>query len=95
MLEEASEDSTPEQKVVSSDVSLLIVGMSPSSEEYYPTVVINTLMNILKDSSLSTHHYSAIQAIMYIFKTLGLKCVPFLPQVYFNILKLTKLYLSI
>ncbi|CCJ30549.1 unnamed protein product [Pneumocystis jirovecii] len=81
MLEEASEDSTPEQKVVSSDVSLLIVGMSPSSEEYYPTVVINTLMNILKDSSLSTHHYSAIQAIMYIFKTLGLKCVPFLPQI--------------
>ncbi|KAG5519205.1 hypothetical protein PMAC_002293 [Pneumocystis sp. 'macacae'] len=81
MLEEASEDSAPEQKVVSSDVSLLIVGMSPSSEEYYPTVVINTLMNILKDSSLSAYHYSAIQAIMYIFKTLGLKCVPFLPQI--------------
>lgn len=80
-LEKASEDHVHEQKVLSSDVSLLIVGMSPSSEEYYPTVVINTLMNILKDSSLSTHHYSVIQAIMYIFKTLGLKCVPFLPQI--------------
>ena len=57
------------------------IGLGPSSEDYYPTVVINSLMKILKDSSLSIHHTSVIQAVMYIFKTLGLKCVPFLPKV--------------
>ncbi|CAH1757738.1 9252_t:CDS:10 [Entrophospora sp. SA101] len=53
----------------------------PSSEDYYPTVVINALMKILRDSSLSAHHTAVIQAVMYIFKTLSLKCVPFLPQI--------------
>jgi FKBP12-rapamycin complex-associated protein len=38
-------------------------------------------MKILRDPSLSTHHTAVIQAVMFIFKTLGLKCVPFLPQV--------------
>ncbi|KAJ1544223.1 phosphatidylinositol kinase- protein kinase tor1, partial [Nowakowskiella sp. JEL0078] len=38
-------------------------------------------MKILRDPSLSTHHTAVVQAIMYIFKTLGLKCVPFLPQI--------------
>jgi FKBP12-rapamycin complex-associated protein len=38
-------------------------------------------MKILCDSSLSVHHTAVITAIMYIFKTLGLKCVPFMPQI--------------
>jgi FKBP12-rapamycin complex-associated protein len=38
-------------------------------------------MRILKDSSLSVHHTAVVQAVMYIFKTLGIKCVPFLPQI--------------
>ncbi|KAI8819891.1 armadillo-type protein [Fimicolochytrium jonesii] len=59
----------------------LPLSMSPSSDEYYPTVAINALMKILKDPSLSIHHTAVIQAVMYIFKTLGLKCVPFLPQI--------------
>ncbi|KAI9820202.1 MAG: phosphatidylinositol kinase- protein kinase tor1 [Pycnora praestabilis] len=63
------------------DVSLIMNGMPPSSEEYYPTVVINTLLNLLKDSSLSQYHSGVIDAVMIIFKTLGLKCVPFLGQV--------------
>ena len=58
-----------------------LVSMSPSSEDYYPTVVITALMKIMRDPSLSAHHMAVIQAIMYIFKTLGLKCVPFLPQI--------------
>lgn len=68
---------------VSSDVSTeqLLMTMSPSHEDYYPTVVINALMKILRDPSLSTHHTAVIQAVMFIFKTLGLKCVPFLPQI--------------
>lgn len=57
-------------------------GLTPSSEEYYPTVVMNTLMQtVLKDISLSQYHSAVIEAIVTIFKTLGLKCVPFLGQI--------------
>ncbi|ORX52573.1 phosphatidylinositol kinase Tor2 [Piromyces finnis] len=59
----------------------LPLGLSPSSEEYYPTVAINALMRILRDPSLSVHHTAVVQAVIYIFKTLGLKCVSFLPQI--------------
>lgn len=57
-------------------------GLTPSNEEYYPTVVMNTLLQtVLKDSSLSQYHSAVIEAIVTIFKTLGLKCVPFLVQI--------------
>lgn len=62
-----------------SDVSLIMQGLTPSNEEYYPTVVMNTLLqNVLKDVSLVQYHSTAIEAIVTVFKTLGLKCVPFL-----------------
>ncbi|KAL4938041.1 hypothetical protein BDV06DRAFT_201821 [Aspergillus oleicola] len=65
-----------------SDVSLIMQGLAPSNEEYYPTVVIHTLMqNILRESSLAQFHSAVIDAIVTIFKTLGLKCVPFLGQI--------------
>ncbi|QSS62741.1 TorA protein [Histoplasma capsulatum] len=65
-----------------SDVSLIMQGLTPSNDEYYPTVVINTLLqNILNESSLSQYHSAVIDAIVTIFKTLGLKCVPFLGQI--------------
>ncbi|CUS21363.1 LAQU0S03e00848g1_1 [Lachancea quebecensis] len=72
---------TAEQNAPRIDVALLMQGMSPSNDEYYPTVVIATLMKILKDPSLSSHHTSAIQAIMHIFQTLGVRCVSFLKQI--------------
>eukprot|EP00002_Diphylleia_rotans_P028068 TRINITY_DN5657_c0_g1_i3.p1 TRINITY_DN5657_c0_g1~~TRINITY_DN5657_c0_g1_i3.p1 ORF type:complete len:1876 (-),score=390.71 TRINITY_DN5657_c0_g1_i3:1816-7443(-) len=59
----------------------LLPGMGSSSEEYCPTVAISALMRILRDPSLSIHHTSVIQAVMYIFKNLGTKSVPFLPYV--------------
>eukprot|EP01083_Nonionella_stella_P022317 61746_1 len=55
--------------------------LSTCSEEYYPTVSINALMKILKEPAQSTYHNMVIQAVMFIFKNLGLKCVPFLPQI--------------
>lgn len=70
-----------EQNAPPIDIALLMQGMSPSNEEYYPTVVIGTLMKILKDTSLSSHHTAVIQAIMHIFQTLGLRCVSFLKQI--------------
>lgn len=38
-------------------------------------------MRIFRDQSLSQHHTMVVQAITFIFKSLGLKCVQFLPQV--------------
>ncbi|KAI9850778.1 MAG: phosphatidylinositol kinase- protein kinase tor1 [Thelocarpon superellum] len=63
------------------DVSLIMDGLTPSNEDYYPNVVINTLMNVLKDASLAAYHSAVIDAVMNIFKTLGLKCVPFLHKI--------------
>lgn len=65
-----------------SDVALIMQGLTPSNEEYYPQVVMNILMhNVLQDSSLAQYHHNVIEAIVTIFKTLGLKCVTFLPQI--------------
>lgn len=70
-----------EQNAPAIDVALLMQGVSPSHDEYYPTVVIHTLMKLLKDPSLGAHHTAVIQAIMYIFQTLGQRCVSFLPDI--------------
>ena len=55
--------------------------MTPADDEFYPTVTIQALMRVFKDSSLAVHHGMVMQAIMFIFKSLGLRCVPFLNQV--------------
>jgi len=80
MIMDKVEDNQPD-KSQSSDVSLLMAGLGPSSEDYYPTVVINALLKILKDPSLSQQYQPATQAILNIFQALQLKMVPFLPQV--------------
>ncbi|KXN92422.1 Phosphatidylinositol 3-kinase tor2 [Leucoagaricus sp. SymC.cos] len=51
------------------------------ADDYFQTVVINSLLVILKDQALSSHHHTVIEAVMSIFKTQGLKCVTFLPQI--------------
>ena len=56
-----------------------------TTDEYYQTVAFTALVNMIKDSSLSNHHHAVIEAIMNIFKTQGLKCVSFLPQVCLNV----------
>ncbi|KAK2463572.1 hypothetical protein APHAL10511_004323 [Amanita phalloides] len=56
-------------------------GPSVASDDYFQTVVINALLKILKDQALNTHHHAVIDAVMSIFKTQGLKCVAFLPQI--------------
>jgi FKBP12-rapamycin complex-associated protein len=52
-----------------------------SSDDYFQTVVINSLLGLLKEDIHGQHHYAVIEAIMSIFKTQGLKCVAYLPQV--------------
>ncbi|CCK68465.1 phosphatidylinositol kinase-related protein kinase TOR1 KNAG_0B00160 [Huiozyma naganishii CBS 8797] len=81
-VEETSKNSMAlEQNTPSIDIALLMQNVSPSNDEYYPTVVITILLKILKDNSLISHHTAVIQAIVQIFQTLKLRCVTFLGQI--------------
>ncbi|GKY96129.1 hypothetical protein MPSEU_000573100 [Mayamaea pseudoterrestris] len=55
--------------------------LSPASDEFYPTVAIQALMRVFRDPALAVHHGMVIQAIMFIFNSLGMGCVPFLRKV--------------
>lgn len=63
------------------DLFELATVIGTSTDEYYQNVAIDALIKILRDPTLSTHHHAVIEAIMYMFKTQGLKCVAFLPQI--------------
>ncbi|KAM7263834.1 hypothetical protein ACFE04_001517 [Oxalis oulophora] len=52
-----------------------------TSEDYYSTVAINSLMKILRDPSLASYHQKVVGSLMFIFKSMGLGCVPYLPKV--------------
>ncbi|XP_004292060.1 PREDICTED: serine/threonine-protein kinase TOR [Fragaria vesca subsp. vesca] len=52
-----------------------------TSEDYYSTVAINSLMRILRDPSLGTYHLKVVGSLMFIFKSMGIGCVPYLPKV--------------
>ena len=57
------------------------LGATSSLEEFYPQVAIASLMRIIRDPSLNQHHTMVVQAITFIFKSLQLKCVPYVQQV--------------
>ena len=60
----------------------MLVNMNTATlEEFYPAVAIATLLRIIKDLSLAQHHTMVVQAITFIFKSLGIKCVPYISQV--------------
>jgi len=62
--------------------SEMLVNMSPSTlEEFYPAIAITTLMRIIREPTLSQHHTMVVQAVTFIFKSLGIKCVPYISQV--------------
>ncbi|KAL7227449.1 hypothetical protein ACSBR1_022325 [Camellia fascicularis] len=52
-----------------------------TSEDYFSTVAINSLVRILRDASLSSYHQKVVGSLMVIFKSMGLGCVPYLPKV--------------
>eukprot|EP01117_Protostelium_nocturnum_P014316 TRINITY_DN5444_c0_g1_i3.p1 TRINITY_DN5444_c0_g1~~TRINITY_DN5444_c0_g1_i3.p1 ORF type:complete len:2209 (+),score=787.54 TRINITY_DN5444_c0_g1_i3:161-6787(+) len=62
-------------------ISEALGNLSPSSEDYYPTITIASLMRILKDPSLSQYRTLVIHALMFIIKSLGIKSIQFLPQI--------------
>jgi len=60
--------------------------LTPSDEDFYPTVAVQALTRILKDPSLAVYHGMVMQSVMYIFDNLGLRCVPFLKRIVPHIL---------
>ena len=69
---------------------LVTMNATATLDEFYPAVAISTLMRIIKDPTLSQHHTMVVQAITFIFKSLGIKCVAYIPQVmpnYLNVIK--------
>ena len=64
--------------------------LSPSDDDFYPTVAVQALMRILRDSSLSNLHGMVMKAVMFIFNALGLKSVPFLKNIVPHILSTIK-----
>ncbi|KAK8942075.1 Serine/threonine-protein kinase TOR [Platanthera guangdongensis] len=52
-----------------------------TSEDSYSTVAISSLMRILRDPSLSSYHQKVVGSLMFIFKSMGLGCVPYLSKV--------------
>ncbi|XP_060521647.1 serine/threonine-protein kinase mTor [Cylas formicarius] len=68
--------------------SEMLVNMSSSStlEEYYLAIAIATLLKIVKDPTLSQYHTMVFQAVTFTFKSLGIKCVPYIAQVFPNLL---------
>ncbi|TRM60259.1 armadillo-type protein [Schizophyllum amplum] len=76
------DDATGEKAVTAvNQMPLAAASTVAVSDDYYQTVVINALLAILRDQALSSQHHAVIEAVMSIFKTQGLKCVAFLPQI--------------
>lgn len=53
----------------------------PSMEDYYPRIAVAALIKVLKDRTLTVHHSTATHTIVSIFRSLGVKCVPYLEHV--------------
>uniref|UniRef100_A0A0P4VNQ8 Serine/threonine-protein kinase TOR n=2 Tax=Scylla TaxID=6760 RepID=A0A0P4VNQ8_SCYOL len=75
--ETKTDDLSPEM-----GTSEMLVNLSYSSlEEFYPACAIAMLLKVIKDPTLSQNHNEVVRAITFIFKSLGVKGVPYLAQV--------------
>ena len=59
------------------DYEPIHLSIQTADDEFYPTVAVQALTRILKDSSLAVHHGMVMQVIMFIFNSLGMRCVSF------------------
>lgn len=70
---------------------LVILPSSVSDpEDYYPTVAVVALLRILAEPSLTMHHNQVLTAIVWIFRSLGARCVSFLHQVIPSLIQMVK-----
>lgn len=64
------------------NVSDMLVKMAPLVlDEFYPAIVVTSLMSILRDPQLAQHHTSVVHSVTIIFQSLGIKCVPYISRV--------------
>lgn len=83
LLDRSFGDSASEASKEDGSVDLFELAMTagPTSNEYYQNVAVEALLGVLRDNTLTAHHYLAIEGVTYMFTTQGLKCVNFLKQV--------------
>ena len=74
-------DDDKDKEISTQDLSQMLVNSSLPLDDFYPTVAIATLMRIIRDPTLVQHHHAVVQAVVYIFKSLGIKAVPYINQV--------------
>eukprot|EP00092_Neocalanus_flemingeri_P019853 GFUD01021504.1.p1 GENE.GFUD01021504.1~~GFUD01021504.1.p1 ORF type:complete len:2235 (+),score=707.01 GFUD01021504.1:192-6707(+) len=74
-----NQDEDKDKEVSTSE--MLVSNASLALDDFYPSVAISTLMRIIRDPTLSQHHTSVVQAVTFIFKSLGIKAVPYISQV--------------
>lgn len=68
-------------------ISNMLVNMSPLVlDEYYPALVVTSLMRMLRDPMLAQHHAAVVHSVTFIFQSLGTKCVPYISRVTPNLL---------
>merc|ERR1719414_1104649 len=60
---------------------LVNMGTGGTLDDFYPSVAIATLIKIIRDPTLVRHHTEVVKAVTFIFKALGIKSVPYIPQV--------------
>ena len=71
----------PFLQIVMDDIAMT-GGISTSSEYYYLTMAIRSLLKIVREPTFSPYHKTVLGAIMRIFGNLGIKeLLPFLPQI--------------
>ncbi|KAF5387292.1 hypothetical protein D9757_005800 [Collybiopsis confluens] len=74
--DKGADEATSETSIMAiNQVPISQPGPLSASDDYYQTVVITSLLAILKDPALGNHHHAVIEAIMSIFKTQGLKSI--------------------
>ncbi|KAI0739638.1 armadillo-type protein [Daedaleopsis nitida] len=79
----SEEDAASEESsTLVSAASRNLTGASTTTDDYYQTVAINALLNVLKDQFLGNHRHNIIEAIMSIFQTQGLKYVNVPPSAF-------------
>ena len=67
--------------LVSQPSANIFPNMLANPEDYFPTIALSALMRILRERSLLQHHALVIKAVMFIFRSLGMRGVPYLPQI--------------
>jgi len=72
----------PHLNFLEMSTSEMLIHLSNSTlDEFYPAIAIATLMRIIRDNTLAHHHPSVVQAVTFVFKSLNISCVQYIPQV--------------